>query len=418
MKVVYLNPTGQLGGAERVLLDVISSLMAADSGFHPHLVASADGPFIRAARDLGVPATVIPFPASLARLGDGAAGGPAGRQFGSLAMLGRLTKACGAAVSYLIRLRRALKRISPDLIHTNGFKMHLLGVWARPRRTPVVWHIHDYVSARPVMARLLPRFANRTAAIIAVSDSVAADVRKICRTEVHTIHNAVDLDRFSPFGERLDLDKLAGMLPAVPGTIRVAMFATMARWKGHEIFMRALAALPGDLPVRAYIVGNALYQTDGSQYSLLELRRLAKELGVSHRLGFTGFVENVPAAMRACDIIVHASTQPEPFGLVIIEAMACAKPVIVSNAGGAAELIENRRTALTHSPGNADELAQRINELAANSALRSQLSADCHAMVERKFNRNRLAVELMPVYRNATDRLLKPAFQSVSFSEQ
>lgn len=418
MKVVYLNPTGQLGGAERVLLDVMASLLAADSHFRPHLIAASDGPLVAAARNLSVPVTVLPFPPSLARLGDGGAGGPAGRQIGPLAMLGRLTKACGAAGLYLNQLRRTLKRLSPDLIHTNGFKMHLLGLWTRPRRTPVVWHIHDYVSARPLMARVLPRFANRCAAIIAVSNSVATDVRKICQTEVHTIHNAVDLDRFSPDGEQLDLDTLAGMLTAAPGTVRVGMFATMARWKGHEVFLKALAALPDELPVRAYIVGNALYQTDGSQYSLVGLRRMAKDLGVSHKVGFTGFVENVPAAMRTCDIIVHASTQPEPFGLVIVEGMACGKPVIVSNAGGAAELIEDHRTALVHSPGNADELAERINELAANSSLRSQLTADCKAMVERRFNRKRLAVELLPIYRKATEKPTKRAFQSVSYSQR
>lgn len=418
MKVVYLNPTGQPGGAERVLLDMMASLLAADSHFFPHLIAASDGPLVAEARKLGVTVTILPFPPSLARLGDGGAGGPAGRQIGPLAMLGRLTKAGGAAGLYLNQLRRTLKRLSPDLIHTNGFKMHLLGLWARPRQTPVVWHIHDYISARPLMARVLPRFANRCTAIIAVSDSVAADVRKLCRAPVHTIHNAVDLDRFSPSGEQLDLDTLAGMLPAPDGTVRVAMFATMARWKGHEIFLQALAALPDELPIRAYIVGNALYQTDGSQYSLLELRRMAKDLGVSHKIGFTGFVENVPAAMRACDIIVHASTQPEPFGLVIIEAMACGKPVIVSNSGGAAELIEDGRTALVHSPCNAGELAQRINELAANSSLRSQLTADCRALVERRFNRNRLAAELLPIYRNATDKPTKSAFQSVSYSQR
>ncbi|MGE0882715.1 MAG: glycosyltransferase family 4 protein [Blastocatellales bacterium] len=407
MKVVYLNPTGQPGGAERVLLDMMASLLAADSHFFPHLIAASDGPLVAEARKLGVTVTILPFPPSLARLGDGGAGGPAGRQIGPLAMLGRLTKAGGAAGLYLNQLRRTLKRLSPDLIHTNGFKMHLLGLWARPRQTPVVWHIHDYISARPLMARVLPRFANRCTAIIAVSDSVAADVRKLCRAPVHTIHNAVDLDRFSPSGEQLDLDKLAGMLPAPDGTVRVAMFATMARWKGHEIFLQALAALPDELPIRAYIVGNALYQTDGSQYSLLELRRMAKDLGVSHKVGFTGFVENVPAAMRACDIIVHASTQPEPFGLVIIEAMACGKPVIVSNSGGAAELIEDGRNALTHQPGNVQGLMMRLNELVISKELRQNLGIAGNQTAKLRFSSMRLGHEILTSYRTtATDSTL------------
>ena len=79
------------------------------------------------------------------------------------------------------------------------------------------------------------------------------------------------------------------------------------------------------LPVRAYIVGDAVYQTEGSQYSLDELRQRARSLGVADRVGFTGFVHTPEATFRALHIVVHASTEPEPFGLVIAEAMACGR---------------------------------------------------------------------------------------------
>ena len=70
------------------------------------------------------------------------------------------------------------------------------------------------------------------------------------------------------------------------------------------------------------MIGGTLYQTEGSQYDLEDLRRLAANLGLEGRVGFTGFVDEPAAAMRALDVVVHASTQPEPFGLVIAEAMA------------------------------------------------------------------------------------------------
>ena len=104
----------------------------------------------------------------------------------------------------------------------------------------------------------------------------------------------------------------------------------MAQWKGHEVFLRAFKMLAGDPPVRGYVIGGALYETDGSQRDLDELRRLAESLGLSWPVGFTGFVDDAAAAMRALDVVVHASTQPEPFGLVIAEAMACGRAVVVS----------------------------------------------------------------------------------------
>ena len=118
--------------------------------------------------------------------------------------------------------------------------------------------------------------------------------------------------------------------------------------------------------MRAYIVGDAVYQTEGSQYSLDELRQLARSLGIADRVGFTGFVHTPEATFRALHVVVHASTAPEPFGLVIAEAMACGRPVIVSNAGGAAEIVTPGVDALVHAPGDAGDFAAQIAALAAD----------------------------------------------------
>jgi len=75
----------------------------------------------------------------------------------------------------------------------------------------------------------------------------------------------VDLDRFNPQGPKLDLDAIAGVPSAPAGTIRVGLVATMARWKGHEVFLRALSMLPKELPVRGYVIGGPIYSTAGSQ---------------------------------------------------------------------------------------------------------------------------------------------------------
>jgi glycosyltransferase involved in cell wall biosynthesis len=401
MKVVYLNPAGQLGGAEKALLDILASLKDILPAFRPHLIVSADGPLVAKAKALGVSVTIAPFPPALARLGDGGAGGPAGLQISRMALLKRLLGASSAAARYLHDLRRTLNELSPDLIYTNGLKMHLLGLWARPRRTPVVWHIHDYVSSRPLMAGLMRRCSGRCAAIIANSNSVASDMRRLCgeNASVQTIYNGVDLNVYTPFGPRLDLDELASMPPAPQEVVRVGMFATMARWKGHEVFLRSLSLLPPESPIRAYIIGDALYQTDGSQYSISELRRMAEDLGVADRVGFTGFISEPAAAMRACDVVVHASTRPEPFGLVIVEAMACGRAVIASNAGGAAELIEAGHDALTHRPGDAKDLAEKITTLAFDLRLSTSIGVAARATVERRFNRARLGMELLPIYR-------------------
>ena len=125
---------------------------------------------------------------------------------------------------------------------------------------------------------------------------------------------------------------------------------------------------------------------------------------MAERVAFTGYVEDAAAAMRGLDVVVHASTEPEPFGLVIVEAMACGRAVVASEAGGAAELIRPGVDALGHAPGDAAQLARRIGELAGDAGLRARLGAEGRATAERRFDRARLAAELVPIYQAAAEQ--------------
>jgi len=398
VNILYLDSLGAVGGAERALLDLLAGLKTAHPDWHLALVSGSDGALVDEARALGVAASVLELPPAIAMLGDAGAGGPAGMQTGWLALSGRMIAALPAAAVYVRRLRRAIADAEPDLIHSNSLKMHVLAGRAAPRGLPMLWHLHDYVSARPLMSRVLPFYARGCTSMIANSRSVADDARRVFPSaRVCTVYNAVDLRRFVPRGPALNLDALAGMPPLPEGGIRVGLVATMSRWKGHMTFLSALTALtPG--PVRAYVIGGPLYQTAGSQYGLDELRSTAARMGLAERVGFTGFVADTAAAMRALDIVVHASTAPEPFGLVVAEAMACGRAVIVSAAGGAAELIDDGVTAMAHQPGDSAALSALIARLAGDRELRIRLGNNARAAAERMFTRERMAAEVASIY--------------------
>ncbi len=404
MRVVYLNPSGSMGGAEVALLNIFASIKDVEPDWKLELIISEDGVVAAKARELGVSTSILRFPGSLARIGDAGAGGPAGSEVSRPALLWRLAWATPGVVIYIARLRSLLRRLAPEVIHTNGFKMHVLGALAKPSTVPLIWHIHDYVSMRPFMAHLMKFFRQRCSLVLANSKSVELDIKAVCGDEmpVQTFYNGVDTAVFSPAGPTLNLDSLSGLPPAGPDVVRIGMLATLARWKGHETFLRAISQLPAELPWRAYVIGGALYQTNGAQSSTAELRAMAEQLGISSRVGFTDFVAEPASAMRSLDIVVHASTQPEPFGLVIVEGMACGRAVIASQAGGAAEIIEAEVNALPHTPGDAAGLAKRITELVTNRELRTRLGAAGRATAELHFNRTRLAKELIPIYRTVT----------------
>ncbi len=381
-----------------MLLEILAALGRSRPSWPLHVVLPGTGPLADRAVALGAHVVAVPMPGSLSRLGDW---GTTGR--GSTALALRLLRVAADLPGYEGRLRAVLSAIGPDVLHTNGFKAHIVGARARRLCKGLVWHVHEYVGNRAMTRRLVRRYARRTSIIVANSESVADDVRRIAgaHARVRVIYNAVDLNRFSPAGPVIDLDARCGLDRAPDGTVRVGLIATYSRWKGHETFLRALAALPRASPVRGYVIGGALYDTDGSQHSASELNALAASLGLEGRVGFTGFVDSVDGAMRALDVVVHASTLPEPFGLVIAEAMASGRAVITSGAGGAGELVRDGVDAVTHRPGDVADLASRIEMLAADAPLRARLGRAARDTAADRFDAVRLAGEFASTYEAA-----------------
>ena len=395
MRLLYLSPLASMGGAERVLLDLLGMVRQARPSWPVGLLVAHDGPLADDARCLGVKTIIAPYPKEFARLGDAGLSGAAWARF-----VGRAVSGSVSTLAYVRHIRREVAEFAPDILHSNGYKMHLVGACARPANAALIWHFHDYLSSRPVSSRLIKQLKGRCSAIAAVSESVAGDIRRQLgdTVSVQAVWNAVDLSRFAPGGPRLDLDRLAGLPPAQPGVVRVGLLATFARWKGHATFLEMLQPLVAQYNVRGYIVGGPLYETDGSQYTIEELRATATRLGIAQSVGFTGFVHDPSAALRALDVVVHASTSPEPFGLSVAEAMATAKPVVVSSAGGVVEFVTPERDALTYSPGDAQALSRQVRRLVTNAALRRQLGDAARQAATERFNPARFAEQMLALY--------------------
>lgn len=382
MRVVYVSPMGGLGGAERCLLTAMAAVKRLGHGVR--LISCTDGPLVERARELGAIAEVVPMPVALAATGE--SGG-----------ILRGPRVALAAWRYARRLRRAVDEARPDVVHSNGLKTHLLLAMARPG-APVVWHLHDFLAGRRVTARLLRWARGRAARAIAISRAVAADAGAVLDgLPIDTVMNAIDVGRFAPTGPVAEL-------PGDGAAVRVGLVATYARWKGQDIFLRAAARVVGERPglkVGFYIVGGAIYHTAGSQWAGEELDAMARELGIEQRVVRVPFVADTAGVYRALDVVVHASTKPEPFGLTIAEAMACGRAVVVSSAGGAAELFEDGVDAVGFRPGDEVELAGVIGRLVDDCGLREMLGRRARETAVARFSDGRLGDELVGVYRRA-----------------
>lgn len=414
MRIVFLNIMGALGGAERVLLDMIASLRETEPALDLHLVLGSDGPLGDQARKLGATVTVLPVPRAIEQLGDWALG--EGGRIRALARLGfTAVPSVWAAFRYSRRLRQTLAHIGPDLVHSNSIKFHLLTRLAGLSAVTVVWHIHDFLGARRLMARVLRWASGQVGGAVAISRAVAEDAAGVIpRVPVRTIYNAIDTREFSPGSD--DCRRLDGLAGVESGSqLRIGLVATYALWKGQETFLEAAAHVLRDvrMPLRFYIVGGPVYRTQGSQWTREQLESKAQKLGVGASIAFVPFQEDVSAVYRALDIVVHASSQPEPFGRTIVEAMACGKPVVVSAAGGARELFTDGQDALGFTPRDSAGLAAVLRRLIDNRELRQRLGQAARQTAVTRFSRSRIGPELLNFYREiSSDRVGKKSNSS------
>jgi glycosyltransferase involved in cell wall biosynthesis len=352
IRILYVNPTAQLGGAEYSLLDLAGSLDR--QRFRPVLACLGDGPLVGSAAERGIDVRRLAIPQRVARLSlKGIRSGVTG-----LAV-------AAASSAPLVRDLRALAR-DADIVHTNGNKAHLLGT-AAAGRASLVWHVRDFWK-RGAFERGLVRLANLKAdAVIANSAAVHGHLLSMGLSAgvAHAVANGIDSARFTPVGPAAPLREEFRWEPRAPV---VGMVGMLARWKGQDVLLHAFQQVLRVRPdARCVIVGDEIYVTAGQTGFRDELKGLAQRLGIAHAVAFAGYRTDPPALIRAMNVVVHASVEPEPFGRVVAEGMACERAVVAMEAGGVPEVTgPSGRAALLVPPRNPDALAAAIIRLIEN----------------------------------------------------
>ena len=367
-RVVYLDHTAVLSGGELALLHLLPALI----GVEAHVILGEDGPLVRKLEQAGISVEVLPLAGSTRRRNRHDVGG-----------LSVVAADAAASGLYSLRLANRLRRLSPDLVHTNSLKAALYGgVAGRLAGVPVVWHVRDRIAADylgPRATTIVQAAARRLpTAVIANSRSTLA---------------AIGVDGWvipSP------IPPVASAPLKSDGPFTVGMVGRIARWKGQHVFIEAFARAFPDGPERALIIGAPLFGDDDRAYEE-EIRALAEELGLDGRLTFTGFVEDVERRLAGLDVLVHASVVPEPFGQVVAQGLAAGVPVVAADTGGPAEMIEDGVNGFLVSAGEVISLADVLVRLAREPQIRIEVGARGRETAAR-FQPEVVATEVQAVY--------------------
>jgi glycosyltransferase involved in cell wall biosynthesis len=220
--------------------------------------------------------------------------------------------------------------------------------------------------------------------MFALSKASETTLRRIRpRLDVRLLYPGTRLGRVGEAERRAARQKLGA--PDGDDTVLFGVFGRLQRWKGQDVFVEAAARAAAAEPrARFAIVGGSVFGLETE--FLRELEERVRALGLGDRLVLTGFREDVPALMAACDVVCHTTRVAEPFGMVIIEAMAQGRPVVCTNGGGPAEIVRSGEDGLLIPPDDPDALARTMLALAGDGDLRRRLGEAALRTVRERFD--------------------------------
>ena len=343
-RILFLDHAGVLGGAELSLLTIAKHY--AGSGL---VVLFSDGPFRERLEKNGVAVELMGAPKTVSG---------ANRSGGGLHQM--------LAIPGVLQMARrvALRAKGFDVLLANSQKALIVGALASAMaRKPLVWCLRDILTAdhfsrfnRRLVVFMANRFANRVVANSRAT--LAAFVDSGGRSDQATVvYNGIDGSAIPAATMEEGVRRIRAGFGGGETKI-VGLFSRIAPWKGQHVLLEALAQLP---EMNAWLVGAPLFG-DEIRYQE-ELVAMTKSRGLSDRVRFLGFRDDIPELLNAVDFVVHTSISPEPFGRVIVEGMLAGKPVIATRAGGACEIIQDGETGCLVPPGDSVALAATLRRL-------------------------------------------------------
>lgn len=293
---------------------------------------------------------------------------------------------------YTLKLFVLITKYKPDLVHIHSTTLPCLACILA--RTPYIFHLHgaidsDYSSANISMI-------NKAHTIIAISDFVAQSAGQfgLDNEKISIIANPI---RLFPHPKHIDNN-----YRCKSNDILIGHFGRIVRWKGQLEFVEAFNLAKQKIPdISAIIVGEV---TDGNDAYLKQLTKKTRDLGIEDSVKFVGYKQNTQDYYNICDIIIHSSIEPEPFGLVIIEAMAAGKPVIASTLGAAPEIVDDGISGLIADPRSSDDLSAQIIKLAESEELRKQLGSYAKIAANQNYNLEFIAKKFCAVYKEISNK--------------
>lgn len=370
MNVLLVHQSAELYGSDRVLLNIASELRNAGA-FYPIVVLPNEGPLAAELRKVNVEYIVRPV----------------GKLSRSAGTLRGIVKLLIDSVRALLAIRRVIKERHIALVHSNTIAVLGGALAAYWTRTPHVWHVHEIVTHPHFVSEALPRMVcaltDRVICISRMSAEWLVERSPQLAAKVDVIWNG--MVRSTSINSEQVAHYRRALWPKHEDGVLIACVGRFNRWKGQEVLVDAIEELwrQGERRVRVLFVGSA---PPDEPERLIELEQKIAAAKCAECIALHPFTSDIWPVWEASDIAVVPSTEPEPFGLVAIEAMAAGKPVVGTAHGGLLDIVEDGVTGVLVRPRDAVDLAAALRGLIDDEVVRRSMGAAGRRRQEELFS--------------------------------
>lgn len=337
--VLFVHSSSELYGSDRSLLNIVKNIDK--DKFNVFVILPCQGPLVEEMRKLENVKIEIYKVAVLRRK--------------NLSLKGGIQYVKNLIQSTVF-LKNYIKRNHIDIVDTNTAVVFPGAMAAKYCRIKSVWHIREIIKSN-LENNIISLVMNKYADLIVANSKSTGNALKVNKKKIRVVYNAVEKDSFISKKKH--------------ETLVVGMAGRINRWKGQKLFVDMAEIVHKRFPKVIFEIAGEAYA--GEEYLKEELQQYIHDKQLDSNVRVLGQVNNMKEFYEGLDVFVLPSIQPEPFGLVVVEAMAYEIPIVATNHGGPVEIVTEGEDGYLVEFDTANQMAEKVEYLLSNEKLREQM---------------------------------------------
>ncbi len=434
-RILYVQPNSEVGGSDICLLRLVRALDR--NLYDPIVLLPGEGPMVAMYQQAGAVVQFIPMRQLRTKLSP----------WYQLNYLARFWPT-------VFRIARLIADQKIDLVHSNSLYCPYGAFAAKLKGRPHIWHLRELPPQVPILTAMYALMVRMLSTKIASMTRGCAErlfgALNVPETVI-VLHDGIDTVEFTPDADGNSVRAELGLTPVLryseelgragenpalrstsepafrstsepafrstsepafrstsepafrstsePAFPLIGFVARLDPWKGLDVFLHSAAAVRKNVPSAKFVVAGGA--PSGYESYADRMKQLATSLSLDDAVQFVGFrygAEGMPRLMAAFDVFVHTAIEPEPFGLVLIEAMACGRPVVAAKAGGPLEIVVDGETGILVKPGDIAGYTEAITKLLSDPAMAAAMGTAGRARAAEVFSVGRFSAGLADLY--------------------